>query len=139
MRIRDLAWAAGIVDGEGCITLYKATTNSGIAYVMKVTVVNTSLTMLQRLHTLFGIGYIGIRPRRSKKHKRIWIWEVTTKNAEVVLKAIQPYLVAKVEECRLALLSRTMINTHGRNTPNNNAAALDEILSQLQKIKHVSS
>ena len=136
MRVRDLAWAAGIIDGEGCITLYRARTNSGTAYVMKVTVVNTSMPMLRTLHRLFRRGYITPKKQLSSRHKPQWAWEVSTKNAEAVLKLVRPYLVVKREECRLALWSRRLINPHGSNKPNRNRATLDTLLTRLQEIKH---
>ena len=136
MRVRDLAWAAGIIDGEGCITLYKSRTNTGTAYVMKMTVTNTSMSMLQRLQTLFACGYIGYKCRYSLRHKPCAIWEVTTKNAEQVLRLIQPYLFVKAEECQLALLSRTLINPHGSNKRNENRVALDRLLLRMKELKH---
>lgn len=136
MRVRDLAWAAGIVEGEGCITLYKSRTNSGMAYVMKITVVNTSLPMLKELLHIFKRGYIGVRRLRSARHKQTWHWEVTTKNAEAVLLALQPYIRTKREQCRLALLSRALINLHGNNRRNKNRKTLDRLLLRMQRLKH---
>lgn len=136
MRQLDLAWAAGIIEGEGCITLYKSRTNSGIAYVMKVTVVNTSLPMLKQLLGIFKCGYIGVRRLQSARHRQTWHWEVTTKNAEAVLKKLSPYLRTKREQCRLALLSRTLINPHGNNRRNKNRQRLERLLIRLQELKH---
>ena len=136
MRVRDLAWAAGIIDGEGCITLYKSRTNSGTAFVMKVTVTNTSMPMLSHLQVLFNCGYIGHKRRYSIRHKPCAIWEVTTKNAERVLRLVQPYLIIKAEECRLALHSRTLINPHGNNKRNKNIEVLNRLLVHIQELKH---
>ena len=44
-RETDLAWAAGIIDGEGHIGLYLSHTNTGDCYVLKLVVVNTNLSI----------------------------------------------------------------------------------------------
>ena len=48
-RESDLAWAAGIVDGEGCISLHTVKAKHGPCYVLRLSVTNTSLLMLHRL------------------------------------------------------------------------------------------
>lgn len=134
-RESDLGWAAGVLDGEGCILLYKATTRTGTAYVLRVCVVNTSLLMLRRLQEIFGTGNIVVHAKATERHRPRWMWEVTTKKAEAVLKLIEPYLVNKREEAQLALYSRSLIGRHGVNAPNLNVIELEQIKRQLSDLK----
>ena len=130
-----LAWAAGIIDGEGCILIYQAHTHTGEAWVLRLMVVNTSLLMLKRLKHIFGVGTIHPRKRHSSKHQPVWHWEVSTRKAEYVLRLVLPYLVNKKREARLGLSSRRFIRTLGINTPNPHVHRFPEIKQQLSALK----
>ena len=130
-----LAWAAGIIDGEGCILIYQAHTHTGEAWVLRLIVVNTSLIMLKRLKRIFGIGNISLQRRHSRKHQACWRWEVSTRKAEYVLRLVLPYLVNKKREARLGLYSRRLIRTLGINTPNPNFHRFPQIKKQLSALK----
>ena len=117
-RETDLAWAAGIVDGEGYIGLYLAHTNTGDCYVLKISVVNTNLKMLERFKEIFGVGSISTRAKAKAHHKQQWCYYACSKKAENILHAIRPYLVAKADQAELGLLSRKYIRQHGTNTVN---------------------
>ncbi len=134
-RETDLAWSAGIIDGEGYIGTYLARTNTGECWVLKVTVANTNLKMLERLKEIFSDGFINVKKKSKAHHKQQWHWNVCSKKAERVLKLVQPYLVAKKEQVELALLSRKYIRTHGINTPNPQMREQGEISQQL-KVLH---
>lgn len=135
-RDTDLAWAAGIVDGEGCILLYLAHTNSGSAYVLRVVVANTSLLMLKRLQEIFGSGTIHMdKWDGNPKHRQRWHWEVCAKKAEAILRLIEPYLINKREEARIGLYSRELMQQHGHNRANPNTAELAWLKTRLSELK----
>ena len=131
-RETDLAWAAGIIDGEGHIGLYLSHTNTGDCYVLKVAVVNTSLKMLERLKEIFGTGVINNRPQRQAHHKQQWCFYACSKKAEKILDAVRPYLVAKLDQAELGLLSRKYIRQHGINTVNLEMDKQGDISAQLK-------
>lgn len=133
-RDSDLGWAAGIIDGEGCILLniYRAGND---CYVLRVIVTNTDVSMLHRLKEIFGLGNIIPRPSNNPKHKMRWYWEVSSKKAEQVLTLVEPYLVSKRKQAQLGLLSRTYMGKHGVNKPNPNKEELAWLRRQLQELK----
>src|SRR5260221_2107931 len=104
-RSHQLAWAAGIVDGEGCIFI-----GAGVSLRVRVGVTNTDIRMIERLKELFG-GNAAYRRRndRNPNHKNIWDWEVAAKKAEACLKEVLPYLVCKRDQAELALLARSYV------------------------------
>ena len=103
-----LAWAAGIVDGEGCIFI-----KEGRSLRMCVSVENTDVRMLDALKEMFG-GSLNRRNGPSKRNRRpIWAWEVSAIKAERCLKAIYPWLVCKKEQADIALLARRYANKRG--------------------------
>ena len=131
----ELAWAAGVVDGEGCILIYQAHTNTGEAWVIRLIVSNTDKKMILRLQKIFGIGNLTFTGRRKAGYKDIWRYEVAAKKAEIVLRLLKPYLVTKQTEARIAVESRKLIRQHGINTPNPNFSRLATIKKQLERLK----
>lgn len=131
----DLAWAAGIVDGEGCISLHTVKTAGGVCYVLRLTVANTSPLMLDRLHHIFGEGNTVPKKRASEHHRQSWHWQVCSKQAERVLRLIEPYLINKREEARVGLLSRELMGRHGENKENPNTEQLAWFKRQLSELK----
>ena len=109
----DLAWAAGLFDGEGCVQI-KRDYNDKVnrrwtTYSLRAIVVNTHVPTLVRFKAIVGIGTI--RPMafygaHSKKSKQRWEWQAVSKQAEMVLRALLPYLVTKKAQAEIALLSR---------------------------------
>lgn len=105
MQITDLAWAAGIIDGEGCIGLHRhgGPTKNWWSLILKVTMGHEP--SIRRLHDLFGEGSVqNQRPSRGQQHYNVaWSWLCTTRQVERVLAQVRPYLVTKAAEADLAL------------------------------------
>jgi hypothetical protein len=101
------AYAAGLVDGEGCIYVqdsvrkgsgrraYSATVEIGMAEKAK-----SLLTAMQRVH---GGTVKSSRPA-SDRWAASYAWTVSGTDAERCLERLLPYLVLKKEQARLALL-----------------------------------
>jgi len=89
LKPTDLAWAAGIVDGEGCVYI-RGQSSPALA------VENTSYPMLRRLHELLG-GRIRPRPRKDRdKNLTCWEWySYAGRPCLRILRALRPYLVVK--------------------------------------------
>ena len=107
MRKTDLAYAAGIVDGEGCIGLYLQTTQkSKPSYKMGVRVSNTNEWLLQWLKFAFG-GSVCVQRvssvEKAKNYKPQWQWAIITTRALVFLKLIYPYLRLKKPQAEIAI------------------------------------
>jgi hypothetical protein len=101
-----LAWAAGFFDGEGCV-LVSERKNQTI-YQLFVSVTQQDPTALHLLKQRFGgnvtpdktavIGY-----ERKRGAVLCWRWKSTSSVAHDFLKAIEPYVVVKAEQVRVAL------------------------------------
>lgn len=74
-RARDLEWAAGFLEGEGCFKGGKGTQH--------VQVLQVNPDPLQRLVGLFG-GHVSLRVRTGKHHS-IHQWEITGSRARGVM------------------------------------------------------
>src|SRR3990167_8966572 len=81
MRKLDLAWAAGFVDGEGCISLHTVKAKSGPCYVLRLAVANTNFVMLEHLQRIFNMGNLIQRPPINTRCKLTGHWQVCSKQA----------------------------------------------------------
>lgn len=88
-----VAWAAGIIEGEGCLGLYKDSRRP-TTYNIKVQVESTDRFVLEKLQEIFGGSfYENNAPSKLKKYKQSWRWLVCNKEKVTeVLTAIYPYL-----------------------------------------------
>lgn len=89
---KDIAWAAGLFEGEGCIGVY---TRPDGRVVLAVKVVMSDLDVLERLDKLFP-SKGGIKEKkelRKDTYKQCWCWGLYAKEDCVAfLKAVYPYL-----------------------------------------------
>ena len=94
----DIAWASGIIEGEGSIQATNRTTNSSFDgrkfcyYTLRV--VMTDLDIIERLKLVFGFGIVGNYSNLSRLGKKpIYRWDVRRRfQAETVCILIYPYM-----------------------------------------------
>lgn len=130
-RDTDLAWAAGIIDGEGCISLNN---EHRVQYLLRISVTNTDLRMLTRLRDLFGGSVCGPLKRYKVHHKDRWVWDIKASKAESAIRAMFPYFVTKKQEAELGLQARALIGKVGSNH-NPNREQLAWLKGQLSSLK----
>jgi len=102
-----LAYLAGIVDGEGCISLRRHTQkNRRPTWDIRIYVVSTDKVLIDWLKENFG-GLTYFRNSKKNPHwKTKHEWIISKKQLTPVLHAILPYLVIKKEHCELAIKFR---------------------------------
>lgn len=112
----DLAWLAGILDGEGSIATWLVTRRSGakLPYV-KISVANTDWSMIARVKYLFwalsGRKYKATEKWQTGQKRRQWqVFCNRRASMAAILRAVFPYLVtrrrqawAAMEWCRIRL------------------------------------
>lgn len=97
----QLAYAAGIIDGEGCVTIYKL--GGGRSYGLMIRVSMTNLPVVQWLAKALS-GLVGTKSRWGKDYYLPqYRWEAVGDHAYAVLSAIRPYVVGKQEQVDLGL------------------------------------
>jgi len=113
----DLAYVAGIVDGEGCITLARTgirnSKNTSIS--LFVTVTNTNIWIIEWLKFAFG-GTIYTNRKRNEttNRKAVYTWGLYTLSALEFLKLIYPYLRLKKPQAEIAIKFLEMRGQKGR-------------------------
>ena len=89
--LTDLAYCAGLMDGEGCITL---TRDSESNYRLRIKITSTDYSVLEWLQGHFG-GSIVLSRKGTEKHKETWDWVCKVEDQVVFLFGILPYTIIK--------------------------------------------
>ena len=95
-----LAYAAGILDGEGCVSISKAP--SGGKFRMRVSIGNNDPRMLLFLQEHFG-GSINKFYSGNDVNRPGYMWGVSGSHAGVFLRLIYPYVRCKREQIEVVL------------------------------------
>lgn len=98
----DLAYTAGIVDGEGCITIQKGEMST---IICKVT--NTNQSLVEWLKNEYG-GSVQKGFSKNKNAKPAYGWYIKSKKAAVFLYLLVPYLRMKKEQAEICLELRRL-------------------------------
>lgn len=128
----EMSYVAGLVDGEGSIGVYPM--KRAVLPVVSITVTMTDATTIMYLRDLFGMGGAYRIDRVCPGHKPRYTWCLRAKRAEVVLRALLPYLRLKRPQAECALAMRAIVKSKGRwdtATPEQWGAANDIV----QRIK----
>jgi hypothetical protein len=124
-RVRDLAYMAGIVDGEGCITGTRKTQWPQA----RVQVTNRSKELIDWCHTLFG-GYVRECPTRKPEHAVCYEWVAAAKDITQLLTLLLPHLKIKQKQARFVMILRAGIE---RKWPKER---LEKIVVKIHTLNH---
>ncbi len=89
----NLAWLAGFIDGEACVTFHSRKDRRHL--VARVTIHNTRLDVLQKIAEAFPCKLRVMK--RNIRWKPVGQLDYRYHAAVELLKAVRPYLVAKTE------------------------------------------
>jgi hypothetical protein len=107
-EIKDTEWAyaAGFVDGEGCIAIVRsfAPRRGRYYYGVNVVVSNTDRPVLDWMQTLWGGWVVGVSAEgKSRASRPAWSWRIATTGSRPFLTGIRPWLRIKRLQCDNAL------------------------------------
>lgn len=123
MKERTKAYAAGLIDAEGCISIYQATSRHGNPqYQARIVLSNVNLAIVKWLVATFG----GFYTKHSPKEGQVWYqWNINSKTAaSSFLRDILPYLRIKKEE---ALVLQEFYNLEAAQNPSKRKELMDLI------------
>ncbi len=119
LSIADLAWTAGIIDGEGSIFVMKQKREDrdrDTNYVLRVSVQSTDPFMTAELKRMFPDGAeFGIRSDKRENCSDTMKWQLSGKRAAKFLNEIYPFLRVKTEQARLAIDFQSSTKKHWRH------------------------
>lgn len=136
------AWSAGVVDGEGCITIRKAKNYKNKKYYFTLTVLVgqsgvTEPKMLKVLKNNYGGTISGPKvDKRGGNRLPKWNWQINYGEAEKFLELIVSYLVQKQDQALVALEYRKTAVGSKNNKGNQNLA--ESYYHKLREMKHLN-
>ena len=102
-RKEDLAYIAGLFDGEGNIDISRYTQRTGyVSYVLHVSIANTYRDALDFCKRTLGYGTI-TKKVGGVKRTIYYNWEAETKQAGRCLRILFPYMIIKSRQAELAI------------------------------------
>lgn len=110
----EIAYIAGLFDGEGSVGIYRSTNGKSdkIYYSVKLSIVGTHKPMIEAVYNYFNIGLFTTQKRQAVQKtpsgpvlgKQGWRWSVTDRNGvKHVLESIRPFLIEKADQVDIAL------------------------------------
>lgn len=132
----DLAWAAGIIDGEGCIMLCFNGNRPRVGryHQVRLVVTNTNAPLIRKMRVLFG-GSIFKCKKQKDSYRQKAQWTVTGALAVACLSSVVPYMVSKEPEARLAIQAGDLIRPKGYYRTRSGAKEYDAVSIQRQAIR----
>lgn len=118
-------YVAGIIDGEGTITMSVSNTKS-VYRVPVVSVSSTTLAILEFLKKRYG-GTISKHKVYQDHHKQSWSWKVVYNGAIDLCQEIYPLLLEPQKRYRAEMLVNgyhAVTKRNGKYNPNERAAKL---------------
>lgn len=100
----DWAYAAGMVDGEGCIAIVRSFVRARdkFSYGVQVVVANTDRGVLDWIQTAWGGNVVAVNKGRGRE-RNSWAWRCGPGVARTFLIGIRPWLRIKGRQCDNAL------------------------------------
>lgn len=109
------AYLAGLIDGEGCISIRKTFQYGKNQFKPMVEVGMTDIEPMKLLQQTFGGSYWPEIVRGM--NLPVTKWRVTGSHVIPVLEPLLPYLLAKKRQAEIALILARRIHRTGRPTP----------------------
>jgi hypothetical protein len=112
----ELAYLAGIIDGEGWITAVRSRQTG--KYTPHVGVATTDLPLIEWIKNHFGGSVYtrtpqkGVGPRKTR-----YEWQIHQSMVDALLPEVLPYLVIKAERARAMIAFRNTFRYEGMITP----------------------
>jgi hypothetical protein len=130
MKDVEIAYLAGIVDGEGCITISRSP-RKDVEYTpmsFQVSVVNTNKGIIDWIYEKTNkVGNIYFNKSKNPKHKSSYRWTISgNQKAIKFLEGIEKYLVIKKEQANVLIGGYIHLSE-------NNRIALKEKINILNK------
>lgn len=117
----SIAYTAGFIDGEGCITIKKIhkdrlKRSKHDCYQLIVCITNTDIRPLKALKERWG-GNLRQLKRYEPHHRLRYFWVLPAKQAMRMLEAIFPYLIVKraVAEACMKMQRTNLANQYRNN------------------------
>lgn len=109
--VEEFAWLAGMIDGEGTITVSKP--GKYERYELILLVSNSDSAILERCLTIAACGTVGWCKPYRPDWKKPGVWRTRNKAAQEIIRQVLPYLVGDEKRRRAVLALQFPCNPIG--------------------------
>ena len=147
----EIAWFAGLVDGEGSIQIQpakpsKTARNKRTVYRLSLSVGMTHYPTLVFIRDMWGIGALCPAPLKAPHgRKPYWIWSAKSNDALKILELCYPYQKTKRAEAEIAIYFQKARNARSifwggyiRNIPDSELDKDKDLMLKLKESRTVS-
>lgn len=120
MEVHEKAYLAGIIDGEGSISISRSGKNRGCnasRLMLVLTITSTSKNLLEYCKAVTEGGQITMKRKVTSNHRACYEWRIRNHNAGRILFLIIPYLLLKKDQALLAIKFVETIRPRGGSIP----------------------
>jgi len=138
VTIADLAWLAGIIDGEGSIFIMKQSRKDrerSFNYILRISVQSADRIMAKECMLIADDGEAMDAPTKKENHSNTYKWQINGKRAVKVLKEILPYLRVKKDQAISAIEFQETTKKHWRNMTQDDYIHQEEFYYKLKQLK----
>ena len=128
----EKAYIAGLVDGEGSVTLSRKHRNETPS--PEVSIANNNLQLLDWVKNVVGAGKITTKSKNKAHHAQSYTWSIRDNKAICFLNEIKDYLIVKKQQSWLIIRKYKMYTPrNGKYTPEMLRRKL-ELVAQIRKL-----
>lgn len=138
LTIAELAYFAGIIDGEGSIYIGNFSSNKKTGakyYQTNMEITNTSKDLIVWINKTFGGRMWEYTPKQTPKNsrKKVYRWILTGDPLTYICKMIKPYIIAKKEQLNIMLKMRETFDKPVSHKGKQGFTSLDKDLLNLRQ------
>jgi len=135
----DLAWVAGIIDGEGSIFVMRQQRKDrdrSVNYILRVSVQSTDPYMATELKKLFPEGAVfGVQRDKRPECSDTLKWQLNCTKSLDFLKQIRPYLRVKHEQADIAIEFQETTKKHWKHMTEEDYKKQESLYQKLKQAK----
>lgn len=129
----DLAWAAGLFEGEGCISLNRPNKSKNSAYPT-MAIGMTDKEPLEKFRQAISVGSLKGPYKKSGPRKDVWEWRAHgLEKVEQVLALFWPYLSPRRKKRAAEVIRETRYPGKARGEDNGNARLTESDVVQIRE------
>lgn len=136
--VADLAWTAGIIDGEGSIFVMKqgrTDRERDVNYILRVSVQSTDPYMSHELQKMWPDGAEFNVQRREEHYSNTLKWQLSGKKAARFLSEIKPFMRVKHSQAELAIEFQSTTKKHWKHMSEDDYEKQKEFCQKLKNAK----
>jgi len=137
-NIVDLAWLAGIIDGEGSIFVMKQSRKDRdrmFNYILRMSVQSTDRIMAFECMKITGEGATMDAPTKKENRSNTYKWQISGRKAAHLLEELLPFLRVKKDQAEAAILFQSTTKKHWRNMTSDDYQTQENFYYRLKELK----